>query len=292
MIISNYTPGSFYAPSGKVNVGMTIVAFLIAIPVSLGFGWCYGFLSELNPFIILDIVIFFVALLVTSFIQKGIVRFGKIRNKIVSFILCFTIGALVIYASWLEILSGDFVYNLLHPKDTIDSIIAYPANVNFTLSKIGRSGGSVPSAVLYVMYFIEFLGFILAFLYGSKDATVPFCEESNTFNEEKTYYYTDTETIQVGLDKRMNGDYSFFKEMKFYADEQSAYNEVESFPIFKVSYSNCPKTKQHALISIEKIRLELDKKNNTVSEKHIQKITKYEYINSKTIDVFEGKTSL
>lgn len=213
------TIGTKYTTSGKFEFSKVIVATLIGIVVAALIGILYAFISEINPFIYLNVIVLAVIYFLLWELVKKISKTGKSRNMIVNISVGLILGIVAIYSAWCYYVAKntnlDFFTALMQPASVIDFVSFFAENQVFSIGKVTSSSRiDVSGVFVYLSYGIELLAFLAPAIAGRKP--MYYNEELKLFYDETEYFSVMDDKLLENFDKAFDGKYPFLSEQKFY----------------------------------------------------------------------------
>lgn len=213
------TVGTKYTTSGKFEFSKVIMATLVGIVVAALIGVLYAFISEINPFIYLNIIVLAVIYFLLWELVKKITQTGKSRNMIVNILVGLILGIVAIYSAWCYYVAQntnlDFFKALMQPASVIDFISFFAENQVFSIGKVTSSSRiDVSGVFVYLSYGIELLAFLAPAIAVRKP--MYYNEELQSFYNEKIFYSVLDDKLLENFDKAFDGKYHFLGELKFY----------------------------------------------------------------------------
>lgn len=254
--------GSFYKASGKFNIGLVVVATLVAAVIAVGVGALYAFLSDLNPFIYLNFLLLIGVFFGVTILTGIVTSIAKSRNRIVNILIALTLSLVAYYAHWAylcaEMQDMGFFSALLHPLITIESIQLFSSIREITISKSGRNGVTISGAVLQIFYAVEFLVFLAPTVFAT--SVDYFCEACNTEYSSKELFAANDGQLDQQVKNSSLGKYGFIDGLNFDADHEALLN-AENAPksLLKLNYHQCPSCKKSSLLSINHVTYKKEK---------------------------------
>jgi hypothetical protein len=272
--------GQLYEQSGKVN----IIKYLIALVISLGLsgllGIGYGFLSHLNPFIYLNIVLL-IGVFFLSMLALGITTsMAASRNKIATVIFGVISSVFLLYNAWIGTVSSETSHIGLWDGFTFgvsfDYLMYYASHQQMSIGRLGRSGSDFGEGMMMVLYVVEAVVIIGAPVYMLTSTKDYYCEPcGNAFDSDEKYFINDG----VVLSKIESGNLTGLSDSTQVMDTQFSTIPVGS-KLLKVDAHQCEKCKsaivdvELGITSINKESYSFDKKEVITSGLYINEVSK------------------
>jgi hypothetical protein len=236
---NNMLAGQKYKASQKLKWQPLIISLSIGLVIAIGIGWLYGVISSINPIIYLNILLLFGAVFLLVLVSFGISASSKSRNNTVNL---FAIGLICISAwlsHWAYVLSNQSIENrysnkeakgfwhyLSSPLETISSIGDYASHKNMAISSLrtaGSGGLELSPDILVILYFVEFLIFMLPAYYASRQKSY-YCEGCNTPFLERQGYLVEKNVFSDKQTLMKKGNFSFVENL-------TVYQQLDTIPL-------------------------------------------------------------
>lgn len=254
-----------YRSSGKINPSKTILAFLAAVPLAIIFGTLYGVLANWIPYIIIDVIVFGLAVAGLGWLVQMIVKYGTIRNRPLKLLFGIIISFLGWYSSWVYVVSDNNYLNLLFDiSETAERTRYYLNNSGFSIGKsYSESAADISGIGMWIIAGIELLLLMIAPTFFSfilsKDY---FCESCNKFNTEKEFYLHSVADETKLISFAQSGNYTGLAAYKKWITIPSAIGEADiTQPVYKTEVSYCTSCGGNGIINIEKGKFNINKEN-------------------------------
>jgi hypothetical protein len=276
--------GTKYVSSGKFKAGRSLLLLLIGMALALLVGVLYGLITSINPIIYLNFLVLGGAVLGLVAIVALSKTLSGSRNTLVNIlsgiIICYTAW----HAHWCFIFSSDseqgFFDLFMRPGGVMGFVLRYTEAHQLSVGRFGSSGLPISGAGLTLLYFIEFIIFMVPVYFAAQ--TDYYCEESNQNYKEYTTYIENAQEFHTRLAATSAGHYGFLGEMNKVNGMYAFSSNPEDKPeIIKIAFHYCEGCAQNSIIDIstqvlrygEKKKVELAKEN---------KIVHAEYVDDKT----------
>lgn len=281
------TVGTNYSFSGKFEFTRLLIGTLIGIAVAVGLGALYGFLSDLNPIIYLNIIITLVIAACIAGSIKIVSEFGKNRNVVVNIVIGILFGIVAWYSGWCFYLSKYFGINffsaLFQPLSSIDLIILFSKFQSISIGKIGMSsdnGLKLSGILLQLFYLGEFAIFMVPVFMVRKPSF--YNEELHRFYKEDKLFAIVTDEFSHKFNETLPGQYKFFNELTFYKKIKDL-PAINGASAIELDFNYLDGINDHGILTLKKGTLKIDRKNVDLKKKQI--LVKDVYINQETLAV-------
>jgi hypothetical protein len=269
-------PGQKYIASQKFKWQPLIISLSIGLVIAIGIGWLYSVISSVNPIIYLNILLLFGAVFLLVLVSFGISTSSKSRNNTVNL---FAIGLICITAwlsHWAYALSNQSIENrysnkeakgfwhyLSSPLETISSIGDYASHKNMAISSLrtaGSGGLELSPDILVILYFAEFLIFLLPAYFSSRQKSY-YCEECNTPFLERQGYLVEKNAFVDNQTLMEKGDFSFVENYTVYKHLDTIPLDPKLKPeIVHLSMHSCNNC-NNAIVNAKATKLKFDENN-------------------------------
>lgn len=207
---TKHQPGDIYKESGIINYPKLFVAFFISLLLSGSLGIGYGFLSQLNPLIYLNVLFLIATYFLSGFMIQVSLNYAKPRSQFVKLIFSVISILFLIYNAWISnIYSESTHYNVwdgLLFTVPINEIFEHIRQLNISISSLGiNSSIIIGSTILAFIYTIEALILIVGPLNKILAYNTYFCETCQKPLSSKDIMFTHTTEDYTNF---MNGDLS------------------------------------------------------------------------------------
>lgn len=238
--------GDTYKSSGKVKWERFIPAMLLGSLVSAFIGMGYGYLANVNPFIYMNFLILFVAVILILFLINILVGVSSSRNRFANFMGGLIMGFMGITGAWYILIPSVSWSDLFNFSLIFDFASTYAENNSFSVSKFGRGGIELNGLLLILIYIIEFLAFLAPAVIVLTKVDI-YCEECDNITESTESYAAYSKEVKDQMVRVKDGGYNV------------ALNEMEiipalSFPqgtaVFKIEDHTCPNCKLFRVLNI------------------------------------------
>ncbi|MBN9295337.1 MAG: hypothetical protein J0G96_15270 [Flavobacteriia bacterium] len=278
------TIGTNYSFSGKFEFPRLLIGTLIGIAVAIGLGALYGFLSDLNPIIYLNILIIAVIAACIAGSIKIVSEFGKNRNVTVNIIIGLLFGIVAWYSGWCFYLAKYFGINffsaLFQPVSSIDFIILFSKFQSISIGRFGRSSGSLQLSgiVLQLFYLVEFAIFLIPVFIVKKPSY--YNEELNRFYKEDQRFAIVTDEFLNKFNEALPGQYKFLNELTFYKKIKDL-PAMGGAPAIELEFNHLDGVNDHGILTLKKGTVKIDKKNVDLQKTKV--LVKDVYIDQETL---------
>ena len=277
--------GETYVASGKFEFPKVIIATLVGIVATSILGVIYAVISEINPFIYLQILVLAGLFIALSFIIRKILRFAKSRNVMVNLIVGLIICFFAWYAHWCfyyvkYAYDMSFLAAFFNPVGTFQFIKDFSEVRTITISNAGRSNGPEISGIfLQICYLIEFA----VFMYTSFAHRKPeyFSEEHQCFYTPVEVYVEKNEAFDEAFDKAPRGNYNFLSKIEIYHTPNEIMLE-QGAKIVKLEFNHCEGGKDDSILTMIEGKLKVEKKKKERSFSSGKKLIEGIYVNEAT----------
>jgi hypothetical protein len=256
-----------YVSTGKVNVLRSIGGLAFGVTFSLLIGLSYAWAMDTIPFIIVQVIVFALAIGLVLVFSIPMVHIGWIRNKIVKAIFVFIICMVAWYSQWVYFTQPTFWTSLFEFKHVFRDILAWSDTREITITRHFSSDGPGISGIgIVIMDALEFLCFMLPVFFATKFSKDYFCEDCKAFYLDKKRFVREMDEAKI-LSGEASGDFRFISTLQF-----SKSVSGPPGPAWKIDYSYCKKCNQSGAINISRGFVKFDKKQNPVFSEE-QKLT-------------------
>jgi hypothetical protein len=277
--------GETYVASGKFEFPKVIIATLVGIVATSILGVIYAVISEINPFIYLQIVVLGGLFVALSFIIRKILRFAKSRNVMVNLIVGLIICFFAWYAHWCfyyvkYAYDMSFLAAFFNPAETFQFIKDFSEVRIITVSEEGKSNDSEFSGIsLQICYLIEFAVFMASSIANRKPDY--FSEEHQCFYTPIEAYVEKNEAFNEAFDKAPRGCYNFLSQVEIYHTPNEIMLE-KGTRIVKLNFNYCEGGKDDSILTMTEGKLKVEKRKKERSFSGGKKLIKDMYVNAET----------
>ena len=277
-----------YISTGKINFSKTILAFLIAIPLAAIIGWAYGFLMDLNPFIVVDllIIVIFIALVIAT--SMGMARLGVVRNIAVRFLLAVVVSFVAWYTAWAYLVNRHFFEDLLQFGDTFKHIVRYLDRAELSFGKMTSSSSiEIEGTGMWVLAIIEALLFLLPIVFSLTASKDYFCESCQKFNLNQKCYIHAPHDAGMLDSAEYTGNFRALDKFPRVEKEPELHGSLLAIDnVYEMNLSYCRSCKRNGVINIARGNYKVDDKTKKVSFESKEKVIRDVLIDDATINTF------
>lgn len=286
--------GSKYVSTGRFNIVKTSIWLLIGLVAAYGIGWLYGFIAHINPFIYLNALLLIGVVFVLYFVLNIIVIQGESRNKLVNIISAFIISFFAWYVSWCYICADIYETSTFYiiPKvsEVFQFILYYTSEVKMSVGKAGRSGGSLPNEILFIVYLIEFTVFLVP-IYFVLSSKFYFCENCENSLDQITFYADTTQPIAEYKGKIEKGNLDFLEDISLHSElDTIQLDHSKPMEVYQFEFHLCDKCRKNSVVNINILKLKL--KEEKIETENTVSIIEGIYIDQKANDILLKKLEL
>lgn len=277
-----------YTFTGKIDLTRTLIAMVVAVLGGFAIGCSYGFLMDLNPFIILDFVILVLLVFGTIGLCFGLVQLGKVRNKLIKIVLGLIVAVVSFYVAWAYAVFPNLFAELFDVAEWLEEVTDYMEDNAFSIGKMTSSSSLlIDGVLLQIFYFIELLVFMIpvfAFLFGSRQY---YCESCERFNVNQNLYLVGS--ISDGtIDKiDYSGDMTSLKELIRFKETvpfSAIIQPNEQVHFAEVSY--CKNCQQNGVLNFSSGSLTRDEKKAQYTFTKSKKLLADTLISPESVGIF------
>jgi hypothetical protein len=262
--------------TGKINVAKTIQAFVVGIILSFIIGAGYGFLMEICAFIILDVLILFLVLGMLIATVSGMIRWGKIRNKNITYLLCFVISFTSWYTSWNYLVNNHFFADFFDLEDTFSHITRYLNRHSLSIGKF-NSGVyfEIEGIGMWILSGIEALLFMIPVFPRFRPSKAYFCESCQKFNVNQKFYIHAPYNPGMLESVEKSGNFKELDQFPRFKNLPETHGSLLAIDnVYEMDLSYCNACKLNGVINIDRGIYDMDDKTQKVrfdsNEKVIQ----------------------
>jgi hypothetical protein len=277
-----------YIHTGKINPSKTILSFAGGALLAVLIGWTYGFLMELNPFIIVDLLIIaiFMALLMAT--SAGMSKAGSIRNKGVKFVLALVVSFTAWYTAWAYLVNNHFFADLVNFGDTFSHITRYLNRSELSFGKMTSSSSiEIEGAGMWILAIIEALLFMLPIVFVFTMSKDYFCETCQKFNlHQKSYIHAPHDAAMLDS-AEYTGNFkalSHFPRVEKVPDLSGSLMAIDN--VYEMDLSYCRSCKRNGVININRGNYKIDNKTKKVDFESKEKVIRDVLVDDATLTMF------
>ncbi len=260
------TPGQAYQSSGKYNLTKVIIYTLIGSALATGLGLLYGLITEVDPFIYLNMLVLFGTILLLGAITVLIRQGSHSRNVGVNFLVCVILCFVAWYAQWAYYYNLQYEHGIFASLGQPGRVLGYAANYannhSITVGRFGHGGLPFSGGVLQLMYVVEFFAFMLP-LYFALKVKDYYCEQCSTFYSEVQGYIDYNADFNTALNQASGGNYRFIEGTEIKRSMETLQSDpAKKNMVYKIDYHFCPKCGLNSIVEIVSGTLQYDDKGN------------------------------
>ncbi len=276
--------GETYVASGKFEFSKVFTSAFVGVVVACVLGVVYAFISELNPFIYLNVLVLIGLVYAMSFIIQKVALYGKSRNIMVNIIVGLVVCFFAWYAHWCFYFAkyGEMNYFsvFFHPVEAFEYLGFFAENRVISVGKAGRSSNTdVSGIVLQICYVIEFGAFMWAAIANRKPAY--YSEKNNCLYTSVQCYAEANDFFKQSFEKATPGNYAFLSLMDLYPKTDGLPLQHND-KIVQLDFHFCDEGEDNSILTITEGKLKIDKKKNERNFSSGKKLVKDIYVNAET----------
>lgn len=256
---------SYYQESGKVNVGLTSIWFIVGAALIGCIAYGYAFITELNPFIYLNFIATLVYVVLVGVVIGLVRNLGRIRNFVVFVFVSVILALWGLIVVWICYISILFDMALIFAVEHFWVSIEVLSDQSYSIGRALRSSSiELSGTVLISLWIIEALilvvGPVAMLVVNGKSDSV-YCESCDKWAEEEKVFLkrSETELTKESVEEIVrNGRLNELFDLPNTTGKSGMYYEVK--------ITSCESCKSRYYLSVEEIKILINKKGEEEKE--------------------------